>query len=105
MESSGNMKVMPAPTVITAIIYKTSGNVSSTLQLRIRHAVNNPTESGGVIPPTAKLAIMATPKWIGSMPMDTTIGKRIGVTKMMIQMVSMKQPNTHNKQKNTSRIM
>ena len=66
MERSGKMKVTAAPIVMIPIMYKTSGKVSSTLQLRIRQAVNNPTDKGGVMPPTARFAIIATPKWIGS---------------------------------------
>lgn len=65
---------MAAPTVMTAMMYSTSGNVSSTLHRKMRQAVNNPTDIGGVIPPTARLAIIATPKCTGSMPMDTTMG-------------------------------
>lgn len=53
---------------------------------------NKFTPNGGVIKPTANVATIKTPKWIGSKPISVVIGKRIGVNITTAAEVSMKHP-------------
>ena len=55
-------------------------------------ATNRLTPMGGVTKPIARFTTIITPKWIGSMPMDSTIGSRIGVRIRIAGVVSMTIP-------------
>ncbi len=59
--------------------------------------------TGGVIRPISMFTTMMTPRWIGSIPSSTAIGKRIGARIRMIADGSMKAPATSSTMFTTSR--
>ena len=62
------------------------------------------TPIGGVTKPIARFTIMITPNWIGSMPIASMIGSRIGVRIRIAGVVSITMPTISKKQLSTSRI-
>lgn len=55
-------------------------------------ATNKLAPKGGVQKPIAKLTVIMTPKWTGSIPIPWTIGSKIGVRMIMEAIVSMNIP-------------
>ena len=66
--------------------------IASIERPEIPDPTNKLTPNGGVMNPIAKLTTMIIPKWIGSIPMFTAIGSKIGVKIMIAANVSIKQP-------------
>ena len=67
-------------------------------------ATNRLTPIGGVTNPIARLTTMITPNWIGSIPMASTIGRRIGVRIRIAGVVSMTIPTISRNMLMISRI-
>ena len=93
----GNIKVSKAQKVTVSITHSVSGKASSYRTFKTRQAVNKLTERGGVKEPTIKAISIATPKCTVPIPKLCAIGKSMGVTRIIIHIVSIKVPNSSSK--------
>ena len=56
--------------------------------------MNRTAPTGGVNSPIPQLSTIIIPNWIGLMPIDVAIGRRIGVAIRMIGAISIIHPST-----------
>src|SRR5690606_31129232 len=54
--------------------------------------INNTEPTGGVHTPIQRLVTMIIPKWMGSIPKDTTTGRKIGVNINTAGVISINRP-------------
>ena len=90
---SAGQNVTNSNTTTIAARYGSNGKATSPIfALPTLQATNNETPTGGVLWPIPSARIIITPKWTGSMPIFRAIGIKIGTSKIMAGVRSMKVP-------------